>query len=231
MKRRPKRTDEITLDDVDNLINKGKWRRALRIVRTSTFELKYMKKQRYWFLRALAELLAGKVSMLSYCQRRANVCPDYVEWIEGDFLRDHALFLIRVRQYDKAADYLDRAKKYHRSPDRVAVLTMSFGVLADATGYYEDALKLFENAGKLWHELKIRNEPANDQWIRNNRFRLLKVQARLGQMDSDLIHKIKQYDPSRIRRWRASFIWLLGKPGNALDNWAVYALSRIRQNS
>ena len=231
MKRWPVNTEEITLNDVDALINKGRWHRALRIVRTNTFELKYMKNQQYWFLRALAELLAGKVSMLSYCQRRAGGCPDYAEWIEGDFLRDHALFLIRARRYPEAAACLDKAKKYHASPDRLAVLTMSFGALAYATGYYQDALQLFEGANRLWYELKIRHEPANDQWIKNCRFRLLKAQARLGRIDSKLVGEIKEYDPSRLRRWRASLIWLLGAFGNRLDDWAIYTVTRIRYPS
>lgn len=222
---------EITLNDVDALISKGRWHRALRIVRTNTFELKYMKNQQYWFLRALAELLAGKPSMLSYCQRRASRCPDYAEWIEGDFLRDHALFLIRVRRYTEAATYLDKAKRHHASPDRLAILTMSFGALAYATGYNQDALQLFEGADRLWYELKIRNEPANDQWIKDCRFRLLKVQARLGCIDDQLVSKILKYDPSRLRRWRATFIWQFGALGNKLDDWAIFAFCRIRQNS
>src|SRR5688572_8892804 len=157
--KRPIKVEEITLDDVDVLINTGKWRRALRVVRTNTFELKYMKQQRYWFLRALAELLVGKASMLSYCQRRANTCPDYVEWIEGDFLRDQTFFLIRAHRLTEAAACLDKAKPYHTSADRLAVLTMCFGVLAYATGDYEDALELFESADQLWRDLKVRSEP------------------------------------------------------------------------
>lgn len=231
MRKSPANIEEITLDDVVNLIDKGNWRRALRVVRTSTFELKHMKQQRYWFLRALTELLAGQASMLSYCQRRAHRCADYAEWIEGDFLRDHALFLIRVRRYAEAAVCLDKAKKYHTSPDRLAVITMCFGILAYATGYLEDALQLLESANKLWYELKLRNEPANDQWIKNNRFWLLKAQARLGCMDRQLLEKIKKYDPSRAHRCRAKLIWHFGTPGNKFDDWAVCMITCIRQTT
>lgn len=229
MQKSPANIEEITLDDVADLINKGSWRRALRVVRTSTFELKHMKQQRYWFLRALTELLAGQPNMLSYCQRRAHRCADYSEWIEGDFLRDHALFLIRVGRYAEAAACLDKAKKYHISPDRIAVLTMSFGALVYATGYLEEALKLFESADKLWYELKLRNEPANDQWIKNNRVRLIKAQARLGCMDKQLFEKIKKYDPSRAHRCRARIVWHFGALGNKIDDWVVYTVTYIRQ--
>lgn len=223
-------TEEITLNDVDVLINTGKWRRALRIVRTSTFELKYMKKQQYWFLRALAELLIGKADMLSYCQRRAASCPDYVEWIEGDFLRDQTFFLIRARRLAEAAACLEKARPYHRSADRLAVFIMTSGVLAYASGNFDDALQLFVNADRLWQELKLRHEPATDQWIKNNRVHLLKVQAKLGCPDSKLVDTILAEDPSRTHRWRARVIWKFGKVGNKLDDWAVYATTRIRQN-
>ena len=229
MKQEAAAVDAMTLDDLETLIENGKWRRALRIARTSAFELEHMKTSRYWFLRTLTELLVGKADMLTYCLRRANSCPDYVPWIEGDFLRDHALFLIRAGRHAEAAACLVKAARHHTSQDRIAVFTMCIGALANSVGQFESALGFFQDANDLWHDLKLRNEPATDQWIKNNRFRLLKVQARLGHMDSELYEKIRKYDPSRIRRIRARLIWQLGMPASALDDWIVRTFTKLNQ--
>lgn len=228
MRQRPINTEKLSLDDVGILINRGRWRRALRIVRDSPFELAHRHEQRYWFLRALAELLAGNARVLSYFQRRARSCPDYASWIEGDFLRDYALYLVRKRLAEEAAAYLNKAKKYHQSLDRQALFIMCLGAVAYAAGDFQTALMHFEEADKRWLELKIRNEPANDQWIKNNRFRLLKAQARLGCMDKDIAKKIRRFDPSFPRRCRARFIWYFGTLGNAIDDYFIFLANKRR---
>ncbi len=232
MRRRSLKTKDYTLDSVSRLVNTGDWRKARWIVREPMFELQHESTYHYWFLRALAELLGGDhFGATGCCRRRARTCPDYREWVEGDFLRDLALSSIRKGQFDEAFEHLDEAEQYHTGTNRRAVFVMCYGRLFYEMDLLEEALTCFKEASELWHQLKTQwhppmplEEAADEQWIANNKFHQLKAQAKAGQIDCEIAQEVIDNDPSRKRRWRARLVTYLGTAGNKVDDWIARSL-------
>ena len=91
---------------------------------------------------------------------------------EGDVLRDHALWAIRHRQLEQAAEYVVAASRLHHNDlNRVACLTMVQARLCYAHADYWRAISLHEKARETWRHLTR----ADPQWIYNNDCHLLKA--------------------------------------------------------
>ncbi len=210
---------KVTLENVRQLVNKGRWLKAHRIVRNQGFILEHESTAHFWFICMLIELLTNHENAARIALKRAKQCNDYTEVIEGDILRDQALFAIRHDRLAIAEQFIEDARRFHEDHNRLAVLKMTEARLAQARDELQRALQLYEEANNLWVELGNIGEAYDIQWACNNRFHWFRCSALAGEPIEDRAKIILLTDESHIRRWRVRLMRTFGLFGARIDNW------------
>ncbi|PLS81144.1 hypothetical protein CYG49_02805 [Candidatus Saccharibacteria bacterium] len=166
----------------------------------------------FWFQLSLANNLLGQPSEARKCFEYAQQCPDYTPLIEGDFMRDEALALIRLNELDLAGVALKQAQRLHAEDlNRMAALVMVRGRRASAVGNYVLAERLHRQADEQWRKL---GDKADQQWIKNNRFYWLKAAVMSGADIKGLIYlHIVTTESNRKRLLATKLMYHLGRPG------------------
>ena len=212
------------LETLKSYINSGRWPKALKLARNAEFEKTFRDSAHYWFLRSLIEQLFGHPDGAPYCHRQAEACPDYSSNMEGDFIRDEALKLIRRKKLRQASLLLEQVEPFHHGWNRKAVLLMSRGCLAYAKRDHAAAIAFFKNAEKHWHHMEQNNAPYDTQWRSNNRFHLLKALVAMQLDTKDIYALIAKTDASAMHQRRARLI-TKHRWANRLDDLVVRCLS------
>ncbi|PLS81142.1 hypothetical protein CYG49_02795 [Candidatus Saccharibacteria bacterium] len=167
----------------------------------------------FWFQMSLVNRLLVRDEDAHQCHLRAKQCPGYDQLIEGDFVRDYCLAMIRRGKLATAYELLLEARDLHgNDPNRMAALLMAEGRLKYAAQEYTAADELFVSANLAWYELGHR---ADRQWIANNRFHWLKATTLLDQrgISAYLYFQILESEKSWKRKLAAWLMYNLGKPG------------------
>lgn len=198
------------LNFTSELINTGRWDRALEQARADSQDPELARYARTWFLLALIEGLHGTTEARSAAHAGARECTDYTEKLAGDFLRDDAITLLKKGHLEAARESVDHARTLHKHDrNRQVCLDMVTGRIQLHAGHYDEAYKTLRGAAKEWKEM---GAGANRQWRTNLQLHLLMAAVMSGRMLRAwlLLPRLLWLDRNR-RRWLAALACLGGK--------------------
>jgi hypothetical protein len=200
---------------ISRLINEKRWYEAERLGAEHGFDEAVAGSAHFWFAYGLARELTGGDGEWEFDE--AAKCPDFTMQMQGDMNRDLALGLARMRRFDEAFDLLCQAEDIFKGDaNRLASIEMLWGRVEYLRGHFRLAEEFHFKADAAWREL---GDATNLQWIMNNRFYWLKVQATMGLPMRRLYHDfLRSPEPREDRRKLARLYFRYGPAGVAMGN-------------
>lgn len=198
------------LDITSELINTGKWDRALQQAREDARVPEFVQYAQTWFLLALIEGHHGSEEKRKVAKTQARKCADYTTELEGDLDRDDAIIFLKAGLLDEARESVEHAKVLHSHDlNRITCLNMVTGRIQLHAGDYNAAYETLRKAAKIWKEM---GPAANEQWRINLQLHLLMAAIMSGHRLRAwlLLPRLLRSDRNR-RRWAAALICLGGK--------------------
>lgn len=198
------------LDSTSELINTGRWDRALEQARVDSKDPELAPYARTWFQLALIEGLHGRMESRQAARAQATKCTDYTPVLKGDLDRDDAIAFLKANLLDDARASVESAKALHKHDlNRITCLEMVTGRIQLRAGDYSAAYETLQKAARTWKEM---GSAANQQWQINLQLHLLMAAVMSGHRLRAwlLLPRLLWSDRNR-RRWAAALICLGGK--------------------
>lgn len=176
--------------EFEQLIRKRKFRKALRTAEQLAVVLP--DDAEHWFKLHFAATLCRDPDRADLAYVKAKQCWNFTDELQGDFMRDLALQLVRQGKHRQALDVIIGVLQLHKA-DRNRIACAK-GVKARAhfgLNDFAEAARLHLQADAMWGELARQDRPFTNQWQYNNLLPMLRayvIRERFGEGHDVLEH-------------------------------------------